>query len=314
LLVIVGPTASGKSRLAVELASWLDGEIVSADSRYIYRGMDIGTAKPSEAERALVPHHLIDVVDPDQEYSLARYVADATATIRTIHSHDRLPLLVGGTGLYIRAVTRGFLIPPGDPDQQLRAELEEIARSSGSAVLHAELARLDPVAASRIDARNVRRVIRAIEVCRSTGAPYSSQTREAPHDWQILTIGLTYPREELYRRIDRRYDEMVTIGWIEEVARLLASGYPETLPSMTSLGYREIAGYLRGEMKLSDALQQIKFQAHRYVRQQYTWFRPDDPSIHWFVPDANTACQVVQLAKEKFRPTRFQSGSDRGAK
>src|SRR5579883_369831 len=280
LLVIVGPTATGKTSLAIALAARLRGEIVSADSRQIYQGMDIGTAKPTPAQRALVPHHLLDIVPPDAPYSLAQYQADAQAAIAAIHRRGHLPLLAGGTGLYIRAVVDNLAIPAVPPQWEMRHALEEQARTEGAASLYARLAALDPASAARIDPSNVRRVIRALEVCLTTGQPFSAQQGTRPSPYRALLLGLTCERALLYERADRRVDEMIAAGLVDEVRGLIARGYDPRLPAMTSLGYGEIGAYLRGELSLETAVQQIKHHTHSYIRRQYSWFRPD-ARIRW---------------------------------
>lgn len=282
LVAIVGPTAVGKTALAIELAQAIQGEIVSADSRQIYRHMDIGTAKPTPAERAQVPHHLLDVVDPDQPMTLAEYQRLAYAAIEEIHRRERVPLLVGGTGLYVRAVLEGLRIPEVPPDPELRTRLEAEARALGAEALHARLAALDPVAARRVDPRNVRRVIRALEVCLRAGRPISELQEAIPPPYRILRVGLTRPRRELYARIDARVDAMIAAGLVEEVRSLLARGYGPELPAMSGLGYRQICRYLAGEQTLEEAIREIKRKTRRFVRQQQTWFRLDDPRVHWF--------------------------------
>ncbi|HEY7125402.1 MAG TPA: tRNA (adenosine(37)-N6)-dimethylallyltransferase MiaA [Ktedonobacterales bacterium] len=286
LLVLAGPTATGKTGLAIALARRLGGEIVSADSRQIYRGMDIGTAKPTPEQRALVPHHLLDVVAPDESYTLAQYQADAQAAIAAIHSRGlppsggRLPLLVGGTGLYIRAVVDNLAIPQVPPNQELRQQLEEEAAQQGSAALHARLAALDPLGAARIDPANLRRVIRALEVVLLTGQPFSAQQGARPSPYRPLFLGLHGPREVLYARADQRVDAMLASGLVEEVQRLIAAGYDWHLPSMSSLGYQEIGSSLRGEMTLEAAVERLKFNTHHYIRRQLTWFHAEQ-RIHW---------------------------------
>ncbi|MCL5264391.1 MAG: tRNA (adenosine(37)-N6)-dimethylallyltransferase MiaA [Chloroflexi bacterium] len=281
LILIVGPTAVGKSELALKLARDVGGEIVSADSRQIYRFMDIGTAKPSPAEVRLVPHHLVDFVDPDQEYTLADFQEDAYRAIDDILRRGKVPFLVGGTGLYAKAVVEGLLIPRIPPNPEMRRRLEERAQREGPEALHRELASVDPVAAQKIHQRNVRRVIRALEVYYSTGRPISELQQAQPPPYNTLTIGLTCSREELYRRIDERVDKQIEDGLVQETERLVVMGYAYDLPSMSGLGYRQIGMYLRGEASLEQAIQLIKNETHRFARQQYTWFRLDDPRIHW---------------------------------
>ncbi len=273
LLAIVGPTAVGKTALAIALAQALGGEIVSADSRQVYRGMDIGTAKPSAAERAAAPHHLIDVVDPDEEFSLARYQDLATAAIGEIAGRGRLPLLVGGTGQYLAAVLEGWQVPRVAPQPELRAALEREAQERGAAALHERLVRVDPAAAAGILPTNVRRVIRALEVYQVTGRPISEQqTRQQP-PYAARTLWLTLPTDELYSRIDARVDGMIAAGLVEEVRGLLARGYGWDLPAMSSLGYREFQPYIDGRASLAEAIQQLKYDTHAFARRQPNWFR-----------------------------------------
>ncbi|MEA1959635.1 MAG: tRNA (adenosine(37)-N6)-dimethylallyltransferase MiaA [Chloroflexota bacterium] len=281
LISIVGPTATGKSTLAVELARGIGGEIVSADSRQVYRYMDIGTAKPGRKELDAIPHHLIDVVDPDGDFTLATYQELALKAIDDIQRRGKQALLVGGSGLYVRAVTGGLRIPAVPPDTEFRRNLEERAAQEGYQVLHAELRKVDAEAAEKIDPRNVRRVIRALEVCRATGLKFSALRAVAPA-FETLTIGLTTSREDLYRRIDARVDRMIERGLVDEVKRLLDRGYSPNLPAMSGLGYKQIIEHLRGDMGLDETIRRIKFETHRFARHQYAWFRPKDETIRWF--------------------------------
>ena len=281
LICIVGPTGVGKTALAIELAEQLNGEIVSADSRQIYRGMDIGTGKPTPDQLRRARHHLIDRVDPDQSYTLAEYQADAYATIDDIFARGKQPLLVGGSGLYVRAVTEGLQIPAVSPNPELRAQLEERAAREGGGKLYAELQQVDPEAAAKIDPRNVRRTIRALEVYLSTGQKFSAAGTTEPPPFAVRRIGLTLPRGELYRRVDARVDEMIARGWLDE-ARALATKYDWALPALSSLGYPQMGAVLRGELTIEDAAREIKHHTHRFIRHQYAWFRPNDPRMEWF--------------------------------
>ncbi len=299
LVVIVGPTAVGKTALAVRLAEELGGEVVSADSRQVYRGLDIGTAKPTAEERRRVPHHLIDVVDPDETLSLAHYQEQAYAAIDGILARGRVPFLVGGTGQYVWAVVEGWTVPRVPPDPALRAELYAQADAEGAETLHARLRRVDPVAAGRIDARNVRRVIRALEVYLKTGRPISEVQRKHPPPYRILLIGLTMERAALYRRVDERIERMMAAGLVDEVRGLVARGYSFELPSMSGLGYAQIGRYLRGEVSLDEAVALIKRDTRRFVRHQYNWFRLRDERLRWFDVDA-TPYADIRLAVEEF--------------
>jgi tRNA dimethylallyltransferase len=282
LVAIIGPTAVGKSHSALRLAQQFNGEIVSADSRQIYRHMDIGTDKPGREERALVSHHLIDIVNPDEDFSLAQYQQLAYQTIADIHQRGKLPMLVGGSGLYVWAVVEGWSIPPVPPDPALRQALVERAAKGEVAELYQELMALDPVAAQKIDPRNVRRVIRAFEVTRSAGVPFSQLQQKKAPPFQTLMVGLTAARVELYRRIDTRVDEMLACGLIDEVKKLVKMGYSLSLPAMSGIGYRQIGRHLQGELGLAEAIQQIKYETHRFARHQYNWFRLNDERIQWF--------------------------------
>jgi len=273
LLAIVGPTAVGKTALAIALARALGGEIVSADSRQVYRGMDIGTAKPSAAERAAAPHYLIDVVDPDEEFSLARYQDLAAAAIAAIAARGRLPLLVGGTGQYLAALLEGWHIPRIAPQPELRAALEREAAQQGAAALHTRLALVDSAAADAILPTNVRRVIRALEVYELTGRPISEQQQKQPPPYRTKTLWLTRPPAELYDRIDARVDAMIAAGLPAEVRSLVERGYAWELPALSGLGYREFQPYFAGQVTLEDTITRLKFDTHAFARRQPGWFR-----------------------------------------
>jgi tRNA dimethylallyltransferase len=281
LVAIVGPTAAGKSQLALHLAQTFDGEIVTADSRQVYRHMDIGTAKPGPEELALVPHHLINIINPGENFSLAQYQELAYRAIGDIQEGNKLALLVGGSGLYIWSVVEGWGIPQVPPNPELRQSLEEAAKADKDE-LYQQLMKVDPVAGQRIDPRNIRRVTRALEVYSSTQTPFSQLQRKEAPPFNILMVGLTADRAELYRRIDARVDEMIEQGLVEEVKKLVNMGYDSNLPAMSGIGYKQIAMFLRGEMTLPAAIQQIKFETHRFVRHQYNWFQLNDDRIRWF--------------------------------
>jgi tRNA dimethylallyltransferase len=299
LLVLVGPTACGKTALALELAERCPLEVVSADSRTVYRGMDIGTAKPTLAERQRVPHHLLDVVDPDEPYSLATYQTQALAAIADIQARGRLAVLVGGAGLYVSAVCDGLQLPDVPPDLAFRTALE--AREAR--VLQAELAQVDPESARRIEPRNVRRMIRALEVHHATGVPFSAwQSRRFALPFTPVFLGLEVERQELYRRIDARIDAWVAGGLVDEVRGLLAAGYAASLPSMSSLGYREIARYVHGELALAEAVVLFKQATHQYAKRQLTWFRRD-LRVHWL--NNNDDPYVPEIVFSLLNKTQF---------
>ena len=295
LVAVVGPTATGKTDLALRLALGFGGEIVGADSRQVYRGMDLGTAKPTAEQRARVPHWLVDVVDPDEEFGLARYLDLAQAALDDIWSRGRRAFLVGGTGQYVWALLEGWQVPRVGPDWALRRELEERARREGPQALHAEVAALDPEAARRLDPRNVRRVVRALEVMRRTGRPFSACQTRRPPDFLWLALGLDLPSGELYRRIDARVDAMIEVGFVEEVRGLLAQGHGPDLPAMSGIGYRQVCQHLAGELSLEEAVARIKWETHRLARHQRNWFRRDDARIHWI--DASTGDPYEEAAR-----------------
>jgi tRNA dimethylallyltransferase len=276
------------------LADHLSIEVVSADSRAVYRWMDIGTAKPSLAERERVRHHLIDVVDPDEPYSLALYQAQALAAVARIGARGRKPLLVGGAGLYVSAVCDGLAMPDVAPDLAFRAAMEKRAQVEGWEALGAELKRVDPESARRIDPKNVRRVIRALEVHHVTGKPFSAwQTPTLDPPVECTLVGLNLDRPTLFARLDRRIDAWIESGFVDEVRGLLERGYAPALPSMSGLGYREIAQVVRGELDLPAAITQFKQATHQYAKRQMTWFRRD-PRIIWLDAATATAAQVLE--------------------
>jgi len=302
LLAIVGPTGIGKSQLALRLAQTFNGEIVSADSRQVYRHMDIGTARPSPQELSLVPHHLINIVNPDEDFSLAQYQQLAYKAIDDIQQRHKLALLVGGSGLYIWSVLEGWGIPQVPPDQKFRHSLEQKAVRIGTDELHHELIKVDPVAALRIDRRNVRRIIRALEVHRGTETAFSRLQYKPAPPFNTLIIGLTTDRAELYRRIDLRVDEMLEQGLVEEVKKLVNMGYDFNLPAMSGIGYKQIGMFLKSELTLATAIQQIKFETHRFVRHQYNWFQLKDDRIKWFDIQSKLDSEITTLV------TKFTTG------
>ncbi len=298
LVVILGPTASGKTGLAIAVAQAFDGEIINADSRQIYRFMDIGTAKPTPVERAAVPHHLLDLVTPDQPYTLAEYQRAALDTIAAIHARGKLPLLVGGTGQYITAVIEGWSIPEVPPNPDLRAELENFAAEHGAEALHDRLRAADPDAAARIDYRNVRRVIRALEVFLSTGTPITALQRKTPPPYRVLQLGLTLPRDQLYARIDRRVGQMVEAGLLGEVRALREAGYTWDSPAMSGLGYIQWRPFLDDAVTLDEVITAIQHETHAFVRRQYTWFNGHDSGIRWLNMNQTTPDNVITLVRQ----------------
>ena len=282
LIAIIGPTGIGKTKLAIQLALLYNGEIVNADSRQIYRFMDIGTAKPTGEELALIPHHLVDIIEPDNEFSLAEYQRFADDAIQDIQRRGKIPFLVGGSGLYVWAVLEGWVIPKVAPDVIFSQGLEKRAESGQGADLYRELKEIDPAAAEKIDPHNIRRVIRALEVNKVSDSTFSRLQKKQTPPFRTLIIGLTAERKELYRRADERVDNMLKQGFVDEVDTLLKKGYNLGLPAMSSIGYREIGQYLNGGLTLEEAVYKIKTGTHRFIRHQYAWFRLKDERIKWF--------------------------------
>jgi tRNA dimethylallyltransferase len=284
LILLVGPTAVGKTELAIQLAELLPsgGEIVSADSRLFYRGMDIGTAKPTRQEQARVQHHLINIAEPDEILSLAVFQQKAREAIADIHTRNKIPFLVGGTGQYIRAITEGWSPPEVEPNERLRDELGRLKDEKGIHWLHDKLNSLDPEAAQKIDARNFRRTIRALEVILTTGIRFSEQRGQSESPYHLIPVGLTRPRPELYQRVDQRIDIMFANGFLEEVKRLLEKGYSPSLPTMSAIGYREGVRVINGELSEEQAKAEIRRATRIFVRRQANWFKESDPNIKWF--------------------------------
>jgi tRNA dimethylallyltransferase len=297
LVVIVGPTAVGKTRLAIEIARRLNGEIVSADSRLFYRGMDIGTAKPSGAMQAMVPHHLVDIAEPDECISLQIFQKKANDCIQEIHARSRLPILVGGTGQYIRAITQGWSIPLQKPNERLRQVIADWLLEIGPQELFEKLKLLDPAAAEKMDYRNHRRTIRAIEVIFGTGRLFSDQRGRRGAQFSIIEIGLTLPREQLFQMIDDRIDQMLINGLVEEVEALLNKGFSIDLPSMSAIGYHEIAEYIQNKISLEAALVLMKRRSHQFVRRQGNWFKTNDPCIQWFSANPLPIEKIIESIK-----------------
>jgi tRNA dimethylallyltransferase len=296
--VLVGPTAVGKTAVGVALVASLKAEIINADSLQVYRELDIGTAKPTPAERALAPHHLVDIVNPDEPYDAARYVGEAREVIARLTAREVIPLVAGGTGLYIKALLHG-LFTEGGAEPAIRDRLRQELASLGLATLYERLRRVDPQTAERLAPGDTYRIIRALEVSEATGRPFSAlvsehQFRDRPYD--TVKIGLALPREELYTRIDRRVDLMLQAGWLEEVQALLAR-YGTEIKPMKSLGYRHLVKFLQGEADWEEAVDQIKRDTRRYAKRQLTWFKAD-PEVQWRHPDRQE--EIITIVKEFF--------------
>jgi tRNA dimethylallyltransferase len=286
LIAVIGPTAAGKSPRALAIAEQLGGEIISADSRHVYRRMDIGTNKPTPGEQRRIPHHLLDVREPDQDFSLSDYVTLARAAIADIRNRGRLPLLVGGTGQYVRALLQGWQVPAVPPDHALRERWAAFAREHGEDALYTELLRRDP-GATFIDKRNVRRVVRALEVMEATGQRWSDLQRHEPLNLKVEIVYVNLPREELYARADARLMTMIEQGWLDEThtlldyfaSRGLSAEAALRLPAMSALGYREMARVALGQMELDDAVAEVKRATRRFIRMQDAWFRKDATAL-----------------------------------
>jgi tRNA dimethylallyltransferase len=299
VVVIVGATGVGKSDFAIRLAKWLDAEIVSADSRLFYRGMDIGTAKPSKKMQAEIPHYLIDVVDPDETWSLAVFQKEAKKAIDVIHEKGKTAIIVGGTGQYIRAVLEEWELPPQSPDMNIRKTLENWANEIGIQELHKKLELIDPAAAEKIDPTNMRRTIRALEVILLTGKRFSEQRKKGKPVFDTITIGLWCPRVELYQIIDQRIENMLSLGFVNEVKNLLEKGYPPDSAAMSAIGYKQLISYLQGEITYEEAVRLIKRMTRIFVRRQSNWFKQEDPSIHWVRVDESTLINALEMINNK---------------
>ncbi len=301
VVVILGPTAVGKTDVAIRLAEELPAEIVSVDSRLIYRGMDIGTAKPTQDQMKRVRHHLIDVADPDSPWSMAKYLSAAKEILREIHARGVLPLVVGGTGQYVTALLEGWTPPGTIADAGFRRKLERIAEKEGSRVLHDQLKEIDPRTADRIDHRNIRRVVRALEIHHATGLLPSEARKKEPSGLEELRVGLHLPREELYARIDSRIDAMIETGLVDEVRSLMEGGLTPDSSAMSAIGYRQIMRSLQGEMSQEEAVQEIRRATRQLVRRQANWFKPDDERIHWFLAHPGVAEEILTLVRDWMR-------------
>lgn len=286
IIAVAGPTASGKTALAVEIAKAVGGEIVSCDSMQIYKGLSIGTAKPDKAEMQGIPHHMIDFVEPERRYSVADFVEDARACIDDILRRGKIPVIAGGTGLYMDSVLNNISFADFDSDPQFREEMRELAGNKGNDAVHSLLQKADPEAAEKIHPNNVRRVIRALEVCKVTGKTFTQVNRESVRDavYDALIIGIDRDREKLYERINLRVDIMLEKGLLAEVKELWGKGIGADTTAMQAIGYKELVEFLDGRCTYADAVEKIKMESRRYAKRQLTWFRRN-PEILWFDAD-----------------------------
>ena len=302
IVVVCGPTASGKTALSIALAKAFDGEVVSADSMQIYRGMDIGTAKPTLEEREGIPHHMLDVAEPGESYSVSRYVQEATACVEDILSRGKLPIVCGGTGLYIDGLIRGTDFQPAGTDNGIREELEKEWEEQGAEAMMARLAAVDPPSAERLHLSDKRRILRALEVYLATGetiTAHNARTKAIPPRFEAVMIGLnTQPRDILYGRIDRRVDVMLEQGLLQEVQTLLEKGLLEGTAAQ-AIGYKELLAHFRGEMTLEAAADLIRQKSRNYAKRQLTWFRRDE-RVKWIVYNAPQAAQAVLQEATKY--------------
>ncbi|HHW60932.1 MAG TPA: tRNA (adenosine(37)-N6)-dimethylallyltransferase MiaA [Syntrophomonadaceae bacterium] len=292
LVTIVGPTAVGKTATAIQVAEKVGGEIISCDSMQVYRGMDIGTAKASIEEQQKIPHHLIDILSPDEDFSVADYQAMAKEKIQDITSRGKIPILVGGTGLYYQAVVDNYYFFPMESRQQARRHLENMCADHGLAYLYQILSAVDQEYAIKIGPNDKKRIIRALEVYHLTGIPFSQFQIKNPHTYKLLPIGLTMPRDLLYQRIEQRVDQMLAEGLVEEVYRLSQAGYNLDLNAMNALGYKQVYYYLQGWATWEEMVDEIKLETRRFAKRQCTWFRKDK-RIHWFDVD-KTGSELVE--------------------
>ena len=305
LIAIVGPTAVGKTQLAVDLCQRFGGEVINADSRQVYRQMDIGTATPTPEECAQAPHHLLDLLDPSEHFGLGSFLPLAQGAAAEITARGKLSIVAGGTGQYVWALLEGQSVPPVPPDPEFRAVMEqEAAEEGGAKAIHDRLRAIDPARAETLDPRNVRRVVRALEIYHATNKKPSDLVLSSPDVSAHLVIGLTMDRKELYRRIDDRVESMMRAGFLGEVERLAEAGYPMGEGALDSPGYRELGQHLLGELSLDEAVSRTKTQTHRLARRQYTWFKPPDPRITWLdASDPGTLEQAAALVSAHLSDT-----------
>lgn len=304
LLIITGPTAVGKTELSLQLAEMFHGEIISGDSMQVYEGMDVGTAKASPAERARVPHHLIDIVQPDVSFSVQEFQHLVREKIAEIDGRQHLPMLVGGTGLYVEAIAHGYEMPQVGESPEIRERWQTFAEQEGNLALHQKLREVDPVTAERLHPNDQRRLIRALEVYELTGHPFSQSKRKVDSPYNLLWIGLTMPRDLLYERINQRVDQMFAEGLVEEVKKLRAKGYQRGLTSMQAIGYKEIMSYLDGEITFEYARDWIKQGTRNFAKRQLSWFRRL-PEIEWFdMMDEGAVGEIRERVAGKFLRSR----------
>lgn len=302
VLALVGPTASGKSELAIDLAERLNGEIVSADSRQIYKLLDVGTAKPTSEQLHRIPHHFIDLFNPDEEYSAGRYGQEACAKISELFARGKQPILVGGSGLYVRAVIDGFFPGPGK-NEEIREQLEHEARTAGPEALLEKLKSLDPDSAAKMNATNTRRIIRALEVYYATGQPISRlhKMQDTKPPFGVVQFGLEWKRQELYERIDRRVHRMLHDGLVDEVQQLNAKGFSRKINALNTVGYKEVFDMLDGAITEGEMGELIKRNTRRFAKRQLTWFRADK-RIRWIAVDGRSDwAEVAEKIQEEFR-------------
>lgn len=300
LITIVGPTASGKTTLSVEIAKRLNGEIISADSMQIYKYMDIGTAKATKSEMQGVPHYMINELEPSENFSVAQFSERVHEYIHDIYSRGKIPVMVGGTGLYVQAITDDVIFEKEDCDSAFRSELDYFAQLYGNSFLIDILRIFDPVSAQRLHPNNRRRVIRAIEFYKNTGTPISEHqeyTKTVQSRYNPIMFAVNWDRDVLYERINKRVDIMIETGLINEVQNLLAKGYLRTSTAMSAIGYKEIVNYLRGFCTLNEAVELIKRNSRRYAKRQLTWFRRDE-RIHWLKYTDTMTDTAVEIIKQ----------------
>ncbi len=300
LLIIIGPTAVGKSKLAIELAKKLDGEVISADSMQVYFGMDIGTAKPSKEELEDVPHHLINIIPPDKNWSVSDFVSNAKNIIKDIVKRDKLPIVVGGTGLYLNALIAGYSFPVIEANKDIRERLEGEAKAFGSVHLYEKLKKADPDAASKIHFNDLKRIIRALEVFEITGKPMSLlQSKDEENlPYETVIVGLDMERKKLYERIEKRVDQMLKAGLIDEVKKLIGEGYDRNLTSMQAIGYKEVAEHLHGKYTHDELVNILKQNTRNFAKRQMTWFRRFK-NVNWFDVENLNSGDIIKLIEQE---------------